>query len=65
MQIGLKLATESFAPTEIVAMAVQAERAGIDFVELSDHFHPWLDNRGHCGFTWSMLAAMAASSPTQ
>jgi G6PDH family F420-dependent oxidoreductase len=62
MQIGYKLATEAFGPTEIVAQAQLAERSGFDFVEISDHFHPWLDNQGHSGFTWSMLGAMAAST---
>ncbi|MCV2488200.1 TIGR03557 family F420-dependent LLM class oxidoreductase [Geodermatophilus sp. YIM 151500] len=60
MQVGYKLATEAFGPAEIVQQTVRAERAGFDFVELSDHFHPWLDNQGHSGFTWSMLGAMAA-----
>ena len=62
MQIGYKLATEAFGPTEIVEQARQAEQAGFDFVEMSDHFHPWLDNQGHSGFTWSMLGAMAAGT---
>ena len=62
MKIGYKLATEAFSPQEIVAQAQQAEQAGFDFVELSDHFHPWLDNQGHSGFTWSMLGAMAATT---
>ena len=62
MKIGYKLATEAFSPQEIVRQAVQAEAAGFDFVEMSDHFHPWLDNQGHSGFTWSMLGAMAAKT---
>jgi G6PDH family F420-dependent oxidoreductase len=60
MKIGYKLATEAFSPAEVVRQTVAAEQAGFDFVELSDHFHPWLDNQGHSGFTWSMLGAMAA-----
>src|ERR1700712_1889053 len=59
MQIGYKLSTEGFAPAEIVRQAVRAEQAGFDFVEMSDHYHPWLDNQGHSGFTWSMLGTMA------
>jgi alkanesulfonate monooxygenase SsuD/methylene tetrahydromethanopterin reductase-like flavin-dependent oxidoreductase (luciferase family) len=43
MQIGYKLATEAFGPKEIVRQAAAAEQAGFDFVELSDHYHPWLD----------------------
>ena len=60
MQVGLKLATEAFPPKEIVRQTVRAEQAGFDFVELSDHFHPWLDVQGHSSFTWSVLGAMAA-----
>lgn len=62
MQIGYKLFTEAFSPAEIVDQARLAEQANFDFVEISDHFHPWLDNQGHSGFTWSMLGAMAAST---
>ncbi|WP_138734948.1 TIGR03557 family F420-dependent LLM class oxidoreductase [Modestobacter excelsi] len=60
MQVGYKIATEAFGPNEVVAQAVAAEEAGFDFVELSDHYHPWLEEQGHSGFTWSMLGAMAA-----
>ena len=55
-QIGYKIATEAFTPTQVVEQAV-AERAGFDFVELSDHYHPWLEAQGHSGFTWSLLGA--------
>ncbi|WP_052850297.1 TIGR03557 family F420-dependent LLM class oxidoreductase [Streptomyces avicenniae] len=60
MQIGYKLASEAFGPDELVRQAVAAEEAGFDFVEISDHFHPWLDNQGHSPFTWSVLGAIAA-----
>ncbi|WP_369028917.1 LLM class flavin-dependent oxidoreductase, partial [Nocardia farcinica] len=60
MQIGYKLAAEAFGPEELIRQAVQAEAAGFDFVEMSDHFHPWLDNQGHSCFAWSALGAIAA-----
>jgi G6PDH family F420-dependent oxidoreductase len=60
MQVGYKIATEAFTPTQVVEQTIAAEEAGFDFVELSDHFHPWLEEQGHSGFTWSMLGAMAA-----
>ncbi|MEU0241293.1 TIGR03557 family F420-dependent LLM class oxidoreductase [Nocardiopsis sp. NPDC006198] len=60
MQIGYKLATEAFGPEELIRQAVLAERAGFDFVEISDHYHPWLDNQGHSPFTWTVLGAIAA-----
>jgi G6PDH family F420-dependent oxidoreductase len=64
MQIGYKLATEAFGPEEIIRQAVRAERAGFDFVEISDHFHPWLDVQGHSPFTWTVLGAIAARTRT-
>ncbi len=60
MQIGYKLASEAFGPNEIIRQAVRAEQVGFDFVEMSDHFHPWLDNQGHSSFTWTVLGAVAA-----
>lgn len=59
MRIGYKLATEAFGPEEIVRQSVLAEAAGFDFVEISDHFHPWLDDQGHSPFTWPLLGAIA------
>ncbi|WP_431726902.1 TIGR03557 family F420-dependent LLM class oxidoreductase [Verrucosispora sp. TAA-831] len=60
MRIGYKLASEGFGPTEIIRQAVRAEQVGFDFVEMSDHFHPWLDDQGHSSFTWTVLGAVAA-----
>lgn len=60
MQIGYKLFAEAHSPQEMVRQAVRAEEVGFDFVEISDHFHPWLDSHGHSGFAWSILAAIAA-----
>jgi G6PDH family F420-dependent oxidoreductase len=64
MQIGFKLFAEGFDPKEIVRQAVRAEEVGFDFVEVSDHFHPWLEEQGHSGFAWSMLASIAAQTET-
>ncbi|MFP8882976.1 TIGR03557 family F420-dependent LLM class oxidoreductase [Streptomyces mangrovi] len=60
MQIGYKLAAEAFGPAELVRQAVRAEQAGFDFVEISDHYHPWLDNQGHSPFAWTVLGTIAA-----
>lgn len=62
MQIGYKLAAEAYGPAELVRQAVLAERAGFDFVEISDHYHPWLDNQGHSPFAWSVLGHIAAKT---
>ncbi|WP_262285683.1 TIGR03557 family F420-dependent LLM class oxidoreductase [Micromonospora sp. MA102] len=64
MQIGYKLASEAFGPQELIRQAVRAEQAGFDFVEMSDHYHPWLEVQGHSCFTWSALAAIAAKTRT-
>ena len=60
MKIGYKLFAEAFPPRELVAQAVRAEEAGFDFVEISDHYHPWLFSHDHSGFAWSVLGAIAA-----
>ncbi|MCH6159337.1 TIGR03557 family F420-dependent LLM class oxidoreductase [Streptomyces marispadix] len=60
MEIGYKLAAEAFGPQELIRQAVAAETAGFDFVEMSDHFHPWLESQGHSPFVWSVLGAVAA-----
>ncbi|NJP30891.1 TIGR03557 family F420-dependent LLM class oxidoreductase [Micromonospora thermarum] len=64
MQIGYKLAAEGYGPQEMIRQAVRAEQAGFDFVEMSDHFHPWLETQGHSSFAWSVLAANAAKTST-
>jgi G6PDH family F420-dependent oxidoreductase len=62
MRIGYKLATEGFAPKELIRQAVLAEQAGFDFVEMSDHYHPWVEAQGHSAFTWSLLPVIAAKT---
>ncbi|GAA3231565.1 TIGR03557 family F420-dependent LLM class oxidoreductase [Actinocorallia longicatena] len=42
--------------------AIRAEEAGFDFVEISDHFHPWLESQGHSPFAWPVLGAIAAKT---
>ncbi|GAB3445448.1 LLM class F420-dependent oxidoreductase [Streptomonospora sediminis] len=58
--IGYKLFAEGYSPQEMVRQAERAEEVGFDFVEISDHYHPWLQSHGHSGFAWSILAAIAA-----
>lgn len=60
MEIGYKLLAEAYGPQELVRQARRAEEVGFDFVEISDHFHPWLETQGHSPFTWSVLGAIAA-----
>jgi G6PDH family F420-dependent oxidoreductase len=60
MKIGYKLTAEAFGPQELIRQAMLAERAGFDFVEMSDHYHPWLEAQGHSPFTWGVLSGIAA-----
>jgi G6PDH family F420-dependent oxidoreductase len=62
VKIGYKLFAEAFSPKDLVAQAVRAEEAGFDFVEISDHYHPWLFSHEHSGFAWSILGAIAAQT---
>lgn len=54
---------EQFAPSALLGWAQKAEQAGFTAVTSSDHFHPWSDRQGECGFAWTWLgAAMQATS---
>jgi G6PDH family F420-dependent oxidoreductase len=58
-RIGFTLSSEEHGPRALVGHAVEAERAGFDFLSISDHFHPWVDAQGHCPFVWGTLGAAA------
>jgi G6PDH family F420-dependent oxidoreductase len=64
MRFGYKLSAEGFGPKDLIQQAIRAERAGFDFVEISDHYHPWLDVQGHSPFAWNVLSAIAARTET-
>jgi coenzyme F420-dependent glucose-6-phosphate dehydrogenase len=57
----LSLAHERFAPEELLAQAVEAERAGFDGIACSDHFQPWWEDGepapAHSGHAWVWLGA--------
>ena len=58
-QLGYTLSSEEFGPAELVRFAAGAERAGFDFLSVSDHFHPWTDTQGNSPFVWATLGAVA------
>ncbi|MCA1224235.1 TIGR03557 family F420-dependent LLM class oxidoreductase [Streptomyces sp. 8L] len=62
VEVGYKLSAETYGPKELIRQAIRAEAAGFDFVEISDHFHPWLNSQAHSPFAWSVLGAVAAST---
>jgi G6PDH family F420-dependent oxidoreductase len=59
---GYTLFCESTPPTDLVHQAVLAEKAGFDFLVISDHYHPWLTNQEHAAFAWSILGAVASAT---
>lgn len=62
LSFGYTLSSEEHAPSALVARARQAEDAGLDFISISDHFHPWISAQGHSPFVWSVLGAIAATT---
>ena len=62
-QLGFHASHELYAPSRLLALVQQAERAGFRAAMCSDHFHPWTERQGHSGFAWSWLgAALEATS---
>ncbi|TWP35263.1 glucose-6-phosphate dehydrogenase (coenzyme-F420) [Leekyejoonella antrihumi] len=60
LTIGYKASAEQFGPSELVDLAVLAERSGFDSAFVSDHFQPWRDNGGHAPHALTWLAAAGA-----
>jgi coenzyme F420-dependent glucose-6-phosphate dehydrogenase len=47
VKIGYKASAEQFGPTELLHYSIEAERAGLEIVAISDHFQPWRHHGGH------------------
>jgi coenzyme F420-dependent glucose-6-phosphate dehydrogenase len=61
MRYWVQLATEQFRPSELVDQAIEAERAGFDGVNVSDHFQPWWEP-GESGQAWTLLGAIGQAT---
>ncbi|WP_353807492.1 glucose-6-phosphate dehydrogenase (coenzyme-F420) [Agromyces sp. SYSU T00194] len=59
LTLGYKASAEQFDPPELVDLAVEAERRGMQSVAISDHFQPWRHHGGHAPFALAVLAAVA------
>ena len=59
MPIGYTLSSEEHRPSLLVEQAVRAEGAGFDFLMISDHFHPWIDEQGQSPFVWAVIGGIA------
>lgn len=55
---------EQWQPEELVEHAVLAEAAGFDMAVVSEHFHPWVDDKSASGFAFATIGAMAAKTST-
>lgn len=58
IQYWTQLATEQYPPSDLVRQAVDAEKAGFDALNVSDHFQPWWEP-GESGHAWVLLGAIA------
>ncbi|HEV2890744.1 MAG TPA: TIGR03557 family F420-dependent LLM class oxidoreductase [Frankiaceae bacterium] len=62
VRIGYTLSSEEHEAMDLVRNARRAEEIGVDFVSVSDHFHPWVDAQGHSPFVWAVLGGIAATT---
>lgn len=56
------LGHEQFQPEVLVKHTQLAETVGFDGVFVSEHFNPWVADKGSAGFTFSTLGAVAATT---
>jgi coenzyme F420-dependent glucose-6-phosphate dehydrogenase len=61
MHYWVQLATEQFPPSELVDQAIEAERAGFDGLNVSDHLQPWWEP-GESGQAWTLLGAIGQAT---
>jgi G6PDH family F420-dependent oxidoreductase len=57
-ELGYACLSEEHGPDEIVEYVAEAERRGLDYAMISDHFHPWTTAQGESPFVWSVLGAL-------
>ena len=54
---GYHASHEQHPPSKLLEYVRLAEQAGFAAAMCSDHFHPWIEQQGQSGFTWSWLGA--------
>jgi G6PDH family F420-dependent oxidoreductase len=59
---GFALSSEENGPGDLVRQAQYAETLGLDFLSISDHFHPWVPPQGNAPFVWSVLGGIASTT---
>lgn len=60
VKFGFRAVTEEYSPEQLVEQIAVAEKAGFDFVAISDHFHPWFHTGAQASQAWIVLAAAAS-----
>ncbi len=61
LTLGWKASPEQWSPEDLLDFAAEADRAGFDSIDVSDHFHPWSEE-GAAPFTWTWLGAVAVQT---
>ncbi|HZO74606.1 MAG TPA: TIGR03557 family F420-dependent LLM class oxidoreductase [Ktedonobacteraceae bacterium] len=61
IQLGWKAGPEQYPPVELLEYAINADKAGFDLLDVSDHFNPWSEEGQAC-FSWAWLGAAAAKT---
>lgn len=61
-QIYYYLGHEQFQPEVLVRHAQLAEESGFDGIFISEHFNPWVSDKGSAGFALSTLGAIAQTT---
>jgi coenzyme F420-dependent glucose-6-phosphate dehydrogenase len=56
-----QLATEQYPPSDLVRQAAEAEQAGFDALNISDHYQPWWEP-GESGHAWVTLGAIGQAT---
>jgi hypothetical protein len=64
-EFGYTAMCEQTPVRQLVGDIVTAEEAGFDFVVMSDHYFPWLEEQGHSGYAWSVLGAAAQATSAE
>lgn len=58
------LGHEQYQPETLVRHAQLAEQAGFDGIFISEHFNPWVADKGTAGFAFATLGAIAQATKT-
>jgi coenzyme F420-dependent glucose-6-phosphate dehydrogenase len=62
MRYGYKASAEQFGPRDLLELSLEAERAGLDTIAVSDHFQPWRHHGGHGPAALPWLGAVTIAS---